>query len=257
MARQIPDHSLESVINDGDLFLLRRVSDGVDVKIPGSLILRAAQLAANGGTIPETDRTNTFSADQDMGGNKITGIGAPVATDDASRKGDLDAHTTDTTNPHSVTKAQVGLANVPDEDATDMANWDQKGATAGQVPVWDGAAWAPGDAAGIFTESFESAEQTITVGSATTVAHGLAGVPTMTDVIMRCKTAEGGYAIGDEFSLRASQDGTNMRGVSAVADATNIVIVVASSHDRIANKGTGAAFVFTPANWRLVARAWR
>lgn len=35
---------------------------------------------------------------------------------------DLDAHTSDTSNPHLVTKAQVGLGNVPDLDTTDAVN---------------------------------------------------------------------------------------------------------------------------------------
>jgi hypothetical protein len=41
------------------------------------------------------------------------------------------------------TAANVGLDNVPNEDATDMANWDQKSATPGQVPAWNGSAWVP------------------------------------------------------------------------------------------------------------------
>lgn len=41
--------------------------------------------------------------------------------------------------------SNVGLGNVPNEDATDMANFDQKGATDGQAIVWDSgtATWAP------------------------------------------------------------------------------------------------------------------
>jgi len=66
-------------------------------------------------------------------------------------QGNLDTHTGTTTgNPHSVTKTDVGLANVPNEDATDMDNWDQKGATEGQAPLWNNSEskWEPGDVGG-------------------------------------------------------------------------------------------------------------
>lgn len=47
---------------------------------------------------------------------------APPAIDDYVDQVELDAHTTNTSNPHSVTKTQVGLSNVPNVDATDPAN---------------------------------------------------------------------------------------------------------------------------------------
>jgi len=73
------------------------------------------------------------------------------AEGDGSDHGDVASNTshrgTTTGNPHNVTKSDLGLGNVPNEDATDMANWDQKGATAGQVPVWNDG-WTPGDMEG-------------------------------------------------------------------------------------------------------------
>ena len=42
-----------------------------------------------------------------------------------------------------VSAADVELGDVPNEDATDMANWDQKSANSGQAPVWDGSQWTP------------------------------------------------------------------------------------------------------------------
>jgi hypothetical protein len=47
----------------------------------------------------------------------------------------------------SLDKSDVGLGNVPNEDATDMANWDQKSASSGQAPLWDGSQWSPSDVA--------------------------------------------------------------------------------------------------------------
>ena len=43
----------------------------------------------------------------------------------------------------------VGLNNVPNEDATDMSNWDQTGATINQAPIWDGTQWIPQDVASL------------------------------------------------------------------------------------------------------------
>ena len=47
----------------------------------------------------------------------------------------------------SLSKSQVGLGNVPNEDATDPSNMDQAGATDGQVLTWDNGAgeWTPAD----------------------------------------------------------------------------------------------------------------
>lgn len=47
---------------------------------------------------------------------------APPAIDDYVSQAELDAHTSNTSNPHSTTKAQVGLSNVPDVDCTNPAN---------------------------------------------------------------------------------------------------------------------------------------
>ena len=54
-------------------------------------------------------------------------------------------HAVSTANPHGVTKSQVGLGNVPNEDATNPANWDQAGAITDQALVWNGTQWGPQD----------------------------------------------------------------------------------------------------------------
>lgn len=45
--------------------------------------------------------------------------------DDVAAKSTLDAHIANTSNPHGVTKSQVGLGNVPNTDATNPANITQ------------------------------------------------------------------------------------------------------------------------------------
>ncbi len=49
-----------------------------------------------------------LGADLDAGGKRVVNLGAPVASSDAARKADLDAHTSRTDNPHATTAAQVG-----------------------------------------------------------------------------------------------------------------------------------------------------
>lgn len=70
-------------------------------------------------------------------------------TDDLA-EGSANLYFTEARAQAAVDKTHVGLGNVPNEDATDMANWDQKGAVNGQVPKWDShsGAWVPGSVAG-------------------------------------------------------------------------------------------------------------
>ena len=115
----------------------------------------------------------------------------------------------------------------------------------------------------VFSESFTSAEQTITSGGQLTIAHGLGVVPSLVQARLICNTAELGYAVNDEAMapLTAQSDSAvdNM-GLSVVVDATNVVIrlgslVTTSIH--ILNKTTGANSAATNANWKLVVRVWK
>jgi len=95
--------------------------------------------------------------------------------------------------------------------------------TAAQALVMNEGATAPewvDPSSGVFSESFESAEQTITLGGALTIAHGLASVPTMINTFLVCKTAEHGYSIGDEISFAPDEI---RRWISIIPDSTNLV----------------------------------
>ncbi|MGH6879270.1 hypothetical protein [Hypericibacter sp.] len=102
--------------------------------------------------------------------------------------------------------------------------------------------------------SYDSGEQTITAAGALTLAHGLGAKPQLRDVFLRCKTAEGGYSIGDEVVWPTGELGTAASSPSIVIDATNISVRYGSSMFVI-NKGTGASFGITVGNWRAVFRA--
>lgn len=108
----------------------------------------------------------------------------------------------------------------------------------------------------VFTKSFESAEQAVpTVASAVSVAHSLGAVPKLFSVSLRCKTAEHGYAIGDEVDLDMTYASSTTRGGIAFANSTNVGCSVVGS-TFILNKTTGAGGYITEANWRLVFRAF-
>ena len=95
--------------------------------------------------------------------------------------------------------------------------------------------------------SFESSEQTITAGAfSVAVAHGLGGVPKLCQAVLRCKTTEGNYSVGNEFHL------TNE---ILVQDATNVTLC-SDAALTLKNKTSYATFNPTVANWKLVLRAF-
>ena len=115
--------------------------------------------------------------------------------------------------------------------------------TAGQLP---------------FTKAFESAEQVVTSGGLLTVAHDLGVAPKLWNAIIVCKTADQGYAVGDVLEMPTTSAGTSYGAaiVPGVSDFTVRYGNNASSPLFGLNKGTGAVTNLTPANWRLIVRAW-
>lgn len=109
------------------------------------------------------------------------------------------------------------------------------------------------------SEQFVSAEQTITAGGSLTLAHGLSGVPQISQVMLVCKTAQLGYSVDDEVFVNAhfQGDGTS-RGVAIVPDATNLNIRYGSDGTTfvILNKTTGTSAGITNGNWKAKFVAW-
>jgi hypothetical protein len=111
------------------------------------------------------------------------------------------------------------------------------------------------------TESFTSAEQTITAAGLLTIAHGLSNTPYLIVPYLINKTAEFGYSIGDEVMVNVAgndPNGANDRGISIVPDGTNVNVRygLTASPFAIMDKTTGLAQGITNANWRLIIRAW-
>lgn len=126
-------------------------------------------------------------------------------------------------------------------------------ATTAFVTAAVGAAATP-----IFTEAFDSGNQTITSAGALTLAHGLSSQPKLYLAFLKNTTAEKNYSIGDELLISTHFGAAENRGVSLVPDATNINVRFASGVAvfGIQDKNTGAVSNATNANWALVVRAW-
>lgn len=106
-----------------------------------------------------------------------------------------------------------------------------------------------------FSKSFTSAEQTVGSGATQyTLPHSLGAVPKLVTAVLRCKTTNLGWAVGDEITY-TNEDSSGISSFSIGADATNVYISH-SSAPRICNRTTSAVTAITEASWRWVARAW-
>ena len=111
-------------------------------------------------------------------------------------------------------------------------------------------------AAAIAARTFLSTAQTITTAGALTIAHGRAAQPETISYYLECLTAEHGYAVGDRlFDVLGIRDTAviTARGMSVLADATNIIIRFANTIGVFANLDvtTGDTVALTNANWEL------
>jgi hypothetical protein len=100
---------------------------------------------------------------------------------------------------------------------------------------------------------FTSTEQTVPgPGNIQTVAHGLGTVPRLLYVVLRNKTTELNYSVGDEVICEGPIVSNSM---IVISDATNVVIQSIATI-QLLNKSTGVAAAITNANWKYVVRAW-
>ncbi len=108
---------------------------------------------------------------------------------------------------------------------------------------------------GLATPDFTSLEQTVTVSTDLNVAHGLGAVPSLFTVVLRCTTADLGYAVGDEIPWGNDVGNAASVGATVYANATNISIITGTALVVIAVTGN-VENTITVGSWRWVARAW-
>jgi hypothetical protein len=115
------------------------------------------------------------------------------------------------------------------------------------------------DAMSVFTESYTSADQTITAAGSLTLAHGLSATPSLVTAKLKCTSAEHNYAVNDEVIIPVgSTNENNGRGAAVIADGTNLNVRFGSNATtfQVLNKTTGAAANITNANWDIIFFAW-
>lgn len=97
---------------------------------------------------------------------------------------------------------------------------------------------------------FTTAEITLAAGLLTNATHGLGSTPTSVRAVLVCKTAELGYAVGDELDARLVWN--NQAMWSFGANATNVWLTLADNSPTFGsmNKTNGASGNLTYANWR-------
>lgn len=122
-----------------------------------------------------------------------------------------------------------------------------------------GYALASGEAlvsASIAGWDFTSAEQSLTSGTKLTIAHSLGSIPTKGELILRCKTAESNWVVGNEIVLGTIVDASTSQGQILSVDASDIFITQGSDAqwNNILDKNSGTTFNLTEANWRYEAR---
>lgn len=101
---------------------------------------------------------------------------------------------------------------------------------------------------------FESAEQTCpNAATVISVAHGGTRVPDVVYCVLRCKTAEAGYAVGDEVAFPLQQENVS-RDALVAGNATNVYLRYdgAGVTPAIRNLGTSTYTALAQANWRVV-----
>ena len=105
--------------------------------------------------------------------------------------------------------------------------------------------------------SFTDSEQSVGIGGSTgSRPHGLGAVPSLYEVVMRCKTNDGDWVAGDEVKIEHLKHSTlSIYGTSWVNVTTIGWSIPGSPNIR---QKVGASYVsYTAANWRIVCRAFR
>lgn len=111
----------------------------------------------------------------------------------------------------------------------------------------------------VFTESFTSAQQTITSGGTLSLAHGLSTTPKLITAEIVCATSQAGYSVNDSIPFPFYYDeGGTIRGFAVTYNSVNINLTYTSAGTVLTtvDKATGARTALTNGNWRVVIKAY-
>jgi hypothetical protein len=103
-----------------------------------------------------------------------------------------------------------------------------------------------------FTKGSTCTQNPISLSTKTTVAHGLAGTPSLFVAYIECLTAEGGYSIGDRIQMSNAGTYQAESTFAISADSTNTNISMWNTPIIIITKAGTADLIITVANWKFV-----
>lgn len=222
--------------------------------VAGSLIAAQTSAGVDVFTVDEkgnvvTNGGNWNTGHLSLGGNHIwveAGIlriktSTPSSATDGSAVGAVAAD-------NSITNAKLAdVATQTFKGRTTAGTGDPEDLTVAQAKALLGLTWA------------ESGELAATAGTIVDFSHGLGALPKEFHAVLRCKTAEGGYAVGDEIHMGwFTATGTVEAGTQVYADATKVYCRLAQDGLTLLNASGvyyGAGSGLTSTNWRIVLRA--
>ncbi|MFU6379092.1 phage tail protein [Metapseudomonas otitidis] len=109
-----------------------------------------------------------------------------------------------------------------------------------------------------FTKEFVSPAQSFVAGGLLTLAHGLGAAPKVITGELVCLVAEAGYSVGDVVYVGVELEiGASVHyGMAIRKTATDLVVRIGGNGMIVGNASTGVAMQASPANWRLILRAF-
>lgn len=189
-----------------------------------------------------------------------TAITAITLTDGIERKVRFTGALTLT---HGASLILPGAANITTA-AGDFATFRGYAAGVVRCTAYQPASGAPVSGASVFTDTYDSGEQTISTSGTLDLTHGLGAIPKVVMFTAKCLTGELGFSAGDELYLGGGGNAyngsgsSNRQGFSATLSSTNIYIRFSDEAAALGTirKDSGDFGGMTNANWAFIVRAY-
>lgn len=115
--------------------------------------------------------------------------------------------------------------------------------TAGQLP---------------FVKEYNSPAQAMANSALFTLPHGLGYEPKNIQLVAQCKTADGGYSVGNRIRLSPGTGISSITGATPAvwADATNIYVRCYANNFAYVHASNSTGTTLAHTSWNLYVRAW-